>query len=249
MLTVTDLSKRFHRHEVLRDVSISLRPGEVVGLIGRSGVGKSTLARCLVGLAQPDSGMIMLNQTAITPGRGSARQAIQYLWQDPSQSLSPYLSARGAVLETLNGFGFTGNRASRAHALLSDLGITPTMQSRRPHALSGGQCQRVALARALAADPQVLILDEPLSALDLPTQLQTIALLQDIHRKTGLTMLIVTHDLAPLRQLVSRILVLEAGRIAQDLPMAHFSKAAANPLVKAYGKSVEKQNSLFLSDT
>lgn len=244
MLTVTNLSKRFHKQEVLRRISISLHSGEIVGLIGRSGVGKSTFARCLVGLEQPDSGTILLNETVITPSYGFARQAIQYLWQDPSQSLSPYLSAHGAVLETLNGFGVGTDRSNKARSLLLDLGITSALQSRRPHALSGGQCQRVALARALAADPQVLILDEPLSALDLPTQLQTIALLQEIHRETGLTMLIVSHDLAPLRQLVSRVFVLEAGQIAQDLPMAHFSKVAAHPLAKANARSFKKQTSL-----
>lgn len=238
MLTVTNLTKRFHGQDVLRGISVSLQPGEVVGLIGRSGAGKSTLARCLVGLEQADSGEILLQGTGITPGRGTARQAIQYLWQDPSQSLSPYLSAQDAVLETLNGFSIGTNRATRARDLLSDLGITPAMQSRRPHALSGGQCQRVALARALAADPQVLILDEPLSALDLPTQLQTIALLKELHRKTERTMLIVTHDLAPLRQLVSRVLVLDDGGITQDLPMTHFAQNAAHPLAKAYGGSL-----------
>lgn len=236
MLEITNISKRFDGRDVLRDVSLHLKAGEVVGLIGRSGAGKSTLARSVVGLEVADRGAITLDGRIITPGRGAARQNIQYLWQDPAQSLSPYLTAHGAVLETLNGFGIGADRAVRARELLSSLGISDRMQGRRPHALSGGQCQRVALARALAAKPQVLILDEPLSALDLSTQLQTIALLRDIHRETNLSMLIVSHDLAPLRQLASRILVLDEGRIVESVPMNDFANAATHPLARAYGR-------------
>lgn len=238
MLRISGLSKRFQGHDVLRDVSLILRPGEVTGLIGRSGAGKSTLARCMVGLEQPECGQISLNGVAIAPGQADARRHIQYLWQDPSQSLSPYLTAHSAVLEVLNGFRIGTDRPAKARELLNDLGITPDMQSRRPHSLSGGQCQRVALARALAADPQVLILDEPLSALDLPTQLHTIALLHAMHQRRGLALLVVSHDLAPLRQLADRILVLDTGRIVEDIPMAGFTETATHPLAQAYAATL-----------
>ena len=208
MLEIRNLTKTFHGREIFGDVHLSIEQGEVVGLIGRSGIGKSTLARCLVGLEMPDRGEISLESHIIKPGQSNARKDIQYLWQDATQSLSPYLTAHGAILETLNGFGIGARdkRAEAAKQLLLDLGISIDLQSRRPHALSGGQCQRVALARALAAEPKLLILDEPLSALDLVTQNRTIDLLQRLHQQRQLAMLIVSHDLAPLQKLSNRII-------------------------------------------
>ncbi|MFK7761660.1 MAG: ABC transporter ATP-binding protein [Roseobacter sp.] len=240
MLTIQNLTKSFQGRVVLADLSLSIAPGEVVGLIGRSGVGKSTLARCLTGLEAMDRGQVNLADVSITPGQGRARQHIQYLWQDPVQSLSPYLSAQNTVLETLDGFniGPRGQRAARARALLASFDLPKDVVDRRTHALSGGQCQRVALTRALAAEPQVLILDEPLSSLDLMAQLNTIKLLQDLHVKRGTTMLIVSHDLAPLRHLADRILVLDNGRIVEDLAMSTFARDAENPLSRAYAETL-----------
>lgn len=241
MLDIQGLTKTFHGRAVLRDLSLSIAKGEVVGLIGRSGAGKSTLARCLTGLETADTGTITLNSETITPSRGAARQQMQYLWQDPTQSLSPYLTAQNTVLETLNGFGI-GPRAQRlkqARSLLATFDLPQDSFTRRTHALSGGQCQRVALARALAAEPQVLILDEPLSSLDLAAQLSTIRLLQDIHRKRATTMLIVSHDLAPLRHLAHRIVVLDDARIVEDLPMSCFATQAQNPLSRAYAQTLQ----------
>lgn len=240
MLSVRGLSKRFYEHEVLKSVNLSIAHGEVVGLIGRSGVGKSTLARCLVGLEVPDGGEILLDGQPVEPGQGNVRQHVQYLWQDPAQSLSPYLSAQGTVVETLAGFriGKPSQHKIQAITRLSDLGITGNLKDRRPHALSGGQCQRVALARALAAEPRVLILDEPLSSLDLATQVQTIRLLQRVHAEHGLAMLIVSHDLAPLRQFADRILVLEKARIVEDIQMSRFTQDASHPLSKAYAETL-----------
>ncbi|MEP6017181.1 MAG: ATP-binding cassette domain-containing protein [Paracoccaceae bacterium] len=241
MLSVRGLSKRFYGHEVLTDINLTIQPGEVVGLIGRSGAGKSTIARCLVGLETPNAGTIQLNKESIAPGTGQARRDIQYLWQDPTQSLSPFLSALGTVSETLNGFniGDSANRQARARDILNELGVASDMQQRRPHSLSGGQCQRIALARALAAGPKVLILDEPLSSLDLVTQVNTIRLLRRVHKDTSLAMLIVSHDLAPLRQLADRILVLDDARIVEDIPMADFANRARHPLSRAYAKTLK----------
>ena len=134
MLSLSRLSKRFHGQDVLCDISLDIAPGEVLGLIGRSGAGKSTLARCLVGLEHPDRGDIRLDGVPIVPGTGAARRQIQYLWQDPSQSLSPYLSARDAVLETLTGFGIgtPAGRRDRAAELLDSLGI-PDRPKRAVH--------------------------------------------------------------------------------------------------------------------
>ncbi|MBM7068652.1 dipeptide/oligopeptide/nickel ABC transporter ATP-binding protein [Actibacterium sp. 188UL27-1] len=228
---------------MLSNINLSVEPGEVVGLIGRSGAGKSTLARCLVGLERPDKGKIYLDGQSILPGKGAARRRMQYLWQDPTQALSPYLTAENAVLETLNGFaiGAAGQRIGKATSLLEKLKIPREAQTRRPHSLSGGQCQRVALARALAAESDVLILDEPLSSLDLTTQINTVRLLRSIHASTGVTMLIVSHDLAPLRHLADRIAVLDGGRIVEAVAMARFEQDASHPLSRAYADVIRGQ--------
>lgn len=240
MLNVQGLCKSFNGRDVLKDITLSIASGEVVGLIGRSGVGKSTLARCLTGLEKPDAGEVFLGGERIKPGRGRARQHIQYLWQDSAQSLSPYLSAQNAVLETFSGFciGSKSERQDRAAALLSSLGLSQTVADRRPHALSGGQCQRVALARALAAEPEVLILDEPLSSLDLATQVVAIELLRRLHGERGVAMIIVSHDLAHLRQLADRIVVLDDARIVEDLPMHSFCRDARHLLSRAYAATL-----------
>lgn len=236
MLTVTGLCKAFRGSVVLRNIDLELRQGDVMGLIGRSGSGKSTLARCLVGLERADSGSVALGGRKIAPGQGDARRRIQYLWQDPVQALSPFLSARGTVLETLNGFriGAARGRKQRAEQLLQDLGIGGALQTQRPHMLSGGQCQRVALARALAAEPDALILDEPFSSLDLATQVTTMELLETLLQDRALAVLIISHDLAPLLRLSHRIAVLEAGSLAEDLPTARFLDRASHPLSRAY---------------
>lgn len=229
MLDVKNLTKTYHNRQVLKKVHLSIQQGEVMGLIGRSGVGKSTLARCLVGLEQPDEGEFALGGQAFEPGKSTARKNIQYLWQDASQSLSPYMTAHAAIMETLNGFsiGAKQGRAQKASALLSDLGLSSDMQSRRPHALSGGQCQRVALARALAAEPKLLILDEPLSALDLITQNRTVDLLKRLHDERNLTMLIVSHDLAPLQKMSNRIVLLQQGETIEKEAIQHFLSRAS----------------------
>jgi len=208
-LRAADLSHRWGAQQppVLDRVGLDLHEGEVVGLLGRSGSGKSTLARCLAGLLQPSSGGLSLNGQALTAARTLAqRRAIQYVWQEPQCALNPYRSALASAASRLE-------RPQRAAQMLQRLGLTQADMQRLPHQLSGGQCQRVVLARALLAEPQVLLLDEPFSALDSVT---TAALLQDLgavlaeHR---LAVLLVSHDRALVRHLAQRVLVLEQGRL------------------------------------
>ncbi len=217
-LRAADLSHRWGPRQplVLDRVGLDLHEGEVVGLLGRSGSGKSTLARCLAGLQQPASGSLSLNGQALTAARTLAqRRAIQYVWQEPQCALSPFRSALASAAEPLEGFGLASRRErpQRAAQMLQRMGLTQADMQRLPHQLSGGQCQRVVLARALLAEPQVLLLDEPFSALDSVT---TVALVQDLavvlaeHR---LAVLLVSHDPALVRHLAQRVLVLEQGRL------------------------------------
>ncbi|PLW74850.1 ABC transporter ATP-binding protein [Cohaesibacter celericrescens] len=241
MLTISNLHKSFHDQPVLRGIDLKLEAGEIVGLIGRSGSGKSTLGRCMVGLETAQSGEVLLQGQKIVFGQVETRRRVQYLWQDPVQALSPFLSAHATVLETLNGFriGDKQDRNEHAGKLLDGFGITKELSTRRPHMLSGGQCQRVAMARAVAAQPDVLILDEPFSSLDLVTQLSTMQLLERIHATRPLTILIISHDLAPLLRLCKRIAVLDQGRIAEELPKDDFLKGASHALSRAYVEQLQ----------
>ncbi|WP_029461690.1 ABC transporter ATP-binding protein, partial [Serpentinimonas barnesii] len=217
-LRATDLSHRWGPQQppVLDCVGLDLHQGEVVGLVGRSGSGKSTLARCLAGLLQPSSASLSLNGQVLTAARTlPQRRAIQYVWQEPQCALSPYRSAMASAAEPLEGFGLADRleRPQRAAQMLQRMGLTRSDMQRLPHQLSGGQCQRVVLARALLAEPQVLLLDEPFSALDSVT---TAALLQDLSQvltEHRLAVLLVSHDRALVRRLAQRVLVLEQGQL------------------------------------
>jgi len=240
VLSIRNLSKSFYGTPVLNDINLDLSTGEVIGLIGRSGAGKSTLARCLVGLERAEAGTITLQGNTIMPGTGLARQKIQYLWQDPTQALSPYLSAKAAVLETLNGFdiGSRDQRNTRATDLLKQFEIDTGTAARKPYNLSGGQCQRVTLSRALAAEPEVLILDEPLSSLDMATQVAALNTLKTARQQRNISMLIVSHDLATLRQIADKVAVLDEGRIVEFLPIEQFAARARHPLARAYAETL-----------
>jgi ABC-type dipeptide/oligopeptide/nickel transport system ATPase subunit len=213
---------------VLDGVALQLAPGEVVGLLGRSGSGKSTLARCLAGLQPFDSGELRWRAQVLPSARTRAqRRAIQYVWQEPQLALSPYRSALESALEPLQGFGLgaPGQRRATAAQMLERLGLPASAQQRRPHQLSGGQCQRVVLARALLAQPEVLLLDEPFSALDSVT---TLALLDDLPQLlagAGAAVLLVAHDRSLVRRLAQRVLWLEGGQLK-----AVSAAAATRPL-------------------
>jgi len=201
---------------VLDGLSLELAEGVVTGLLGASGSGKSTLARCLAGLLEPVAGVVRWRGSALPARRTRAqRRAIQYVWQEPLAALSPWQSVLASACEPLEGYGLAPApaRAAVATRMLERLGLRSACLRRRPHELSGGQCQRVALARALLAQPQVLLLDEPFSALDTVT---TAALLDDLggllaeHR---LAVLLISHDRAVVHRLADTVHRLEGGRL------------------------------------
>lgn len=237
VLRIRGLSKCFTaaRGAVLDGVDLAIRAGETVALLGRSGAGKSTLARCLVGLERPDAGTIAVDGVPYDPRKRRARRLVQMVWQDSYPSLSPYRTIRHSLREPLDAFGAgpEAARDARARELLHAVGLGPDVLDRRPHQLSGGECQRVVIARALAADPRVLILDEPLSALDAPAQAEIVPVLQAASHAAAGAVLFISHDLTAVRRLATRVAVLDGGKVVEEKPTAEFFAAPENPASRA----------------
>ncbi|MFJ5293206.1 ABC transporter ATP-binding protein [Streptomyces sp. NPDC088348] len=212
------------RHTAVADVDFTVPAGGSLGIVGESGSGKTTIARMLVGLERPTSGTItVLGRDRSRPGRGAAERRrrareAQIVFQDPYTSLDPTQSVRSAVEEVLrHQTDLTEpQRAIRVHELMDQVGLTARQSDSIPKELSGGQRQRTAIARALAAEPRVLILDEAVSALDVSIQAQILNLLADIRAETGLAYLLISHDLAVVRQLCDTALVLRRGRVVEQ---------------------------------
>ncbi|WP_035804881.1 ABC transporter ATP-binding protein [Kitasatospora mediocidica] len=221
---VRSLNKFFKAHHAVADVDFDIPAGGSLGIVGESGSGKTTIARMLVGLECPTSGSIaVLGRDRSRPARGSTErntraQELQIVFQDPYTSLDPQQSARAAVDEVLRHHGgrSASERAQRLDELVDQVGLTVRQALARPRDLSGGQRQRVAIARALATGPRVLVLDEAVSALDVSIQAQILNLLADIRAETGLAYLLISHDLAVVRQLCDTVLVLRRGRVVEQ---------------------------------
>ncbi len=205
----------------LEAVSLRLERGASLGLVGESGSGKSTLARILIGLERPSAGRLLWNgEPAERFGRADwrrCRRQVQYVFQDAQSALNPR-HRLGQILEAPLA-GLLGlhapERARRADALLDRVGLSPSLRRRYPHQLSGGQAQRLVLARALAVEPQGLILDEPVSALDVSVQAQILALLKELRAELGLCYLFISHDLAVVEQLCEEVVVMQQGRVME----------------------------------
>jgi peptide/nickel transport system ATP-binding protein len=199
-------------------VSFSVRRGATHAIVGESGSGKTTTVRDVVGFGRPTSGQIRIDGTDIASLKGEAlrkfRQKIQLIYQNPFSSLDPRQSVFSIVEEPLLNFGGldAAARAKKVNDLLERVGLPVALHQRRPRALSGGQRQRVAIARALVLDPEVVVLDEAVSALDVTVQAQILKLLDDLQRELGLTYLFVSHDLAVVRKIADTVSVLQNGR-------------------------------------
>ena len=194
------------------DVSLTIRRGETLGIVGESGSGKTTLGRMLVGLLEPTAGKIV-------PG-GGVRPDVQMVFQDPVSSLNPRRSVGESIADPLRARGEKDETRikGRVRELLERVGLEGAHYDRYPHEFSGGQRQRVGIARALAADPRVIVCDEPVSALDVTTQAQVVALLGELQRELGLALVFVAHDLAVVRQVSDRVAVMRRGRIVESGP-------------------------------
>ncbi|WP_159709497.1 nickel ABC transporter ATP-binding protein NikE [Geminicoccus flavidas] len=242
LLAASGVSRRYRLpggaiRQAVDRVDLAVAPGEAVGLVGGSGSGKSTLVRLLTGLERPDAGLVRLD------GRDPAepavpRHPVQLVFQDPFDSLDPRWRVGRILAEPLHGLRLApAVRHRRVLAALAEVGLPAEAVRRHPHTFSGGQRQRIAIARALVAHPRLVVLDEPLSALDRPLQEQVLELLAALRARHGLAYLLVSHDLDIVRRLCSRVLVMAEGRIVEEGPVGQVllrpASAAARALLAA----------------
>jgi peptide/nickel transport system ATP-binding protein len=217
-LSFVDVTVRYGRTVAVDGVSLDVPEGEVVGLVGESGSGKSTLARAAVGLAPLAGGRISLGGAPV-PTRGR-RRALQMVFQDPYSSLDPRMTVGESVAEAMPPGGSRATRRAEVARLLELVHLDSACAGTLPSRLSGGQRQRVALARALAAGPRVIIADEITSALDVSIQGAVLNLVRELQRELGLSVLFISHNLAVVRYVASRVAVMRHGRIVEHGPAA-----------------------------
>ena len=253
ILRVEGISKSFtlragrfwNRPRILRavsDVSVTLPAGQTLGLVGESGSGKTTVAKMVMRAMKPDSGHILFDDgtgqrdvhTLADRDLFAYRRKVQFVFQDPYGSLDPRMTVRQILTEPMEIHGIAARtRAARARDLMAMVGLDPGALSRYPHAFSGGQRQRIGIARALALDPSVLVLDEPVSALDVSVQAQILNLLKDLQAALGLSYLIVSHNLAVIDYMADTISVMCRGRIVEEAPRAALFRNPVHPYTHA----------------
>lgn len=224
--------------QALDDVSFTVGPGETLGIVGESGSGKSTLARAVLQLTRPTTGEVIWRGQSLGALEAArlreARRELQPVFQDPRSSLDPRMTVVRIVAEPLSvGSDARGSLDARVAEALDRVGLSPALRSRYPHELSGGQCQRVAIARALVSNPALLVCDEPVSALDASVQAQIVNLLRTLGRQLGLAMLFVSHNLAVVRYVSSRVMVLYLGRVMETAPREELYARPLHPYTRA----------------
>jgi oligopeptide/dipeptide ABC transporter ATP-binding protein len=246
LLSVRDLVVRYpgrgrRTGEIVavRGVNIDIAPATILAVVGESGSGKTSLARAILQLQPIASGRVLLSGedlAALSPQQlRAARRDIQAVFQDPMASLSPRRSVLQSLIEPLDHFriGAAGEREDRAVAALETVGLDPALRYRLPHELSGGQRQRVALARALVSGPRLIIADEPLSSLDVPSQVRIVDLLLELRDRLGVAFLFVSHDLSVVRRLADAVAVMYLGTVVETAPARALFAAAAHPYTRA----------------
>jgi peptide/nickel transport system ATP-binding protein len=242
LLSVENLEKRFQSRggevRALSDVSFAVRRGSIVGLVGESGSGKTTAGRCLLRLVEPNGGRAVYDGADLFGLRRrqmlAYRRRLQIVFQDPYSSLNPRLRVEGIIGEALDTHGLArGRRRERIAELLVQVGLLPEHGRRFPHEFSGGQRQRIGIARALAVEPEFIVADEPVSALDVSVQAQILNLIQDLQQQYRLTMLFISHDLSVVEYLCDDVVVLYLGRVMERGPSRTLYAAPRHPYTRA----------------
>ena len=233
------LRREVARLRAVNGVSVEIRPGEVLGIVGESGCGKTTLGRALVGLHEPSAGTLRLegrDVASLSPDeRRQMTRDVQMVFQDPFASLNPRKRIR-QILETpfeVHGLPGGAERETRIRELVDLVGLAPEHLDRWPHELSGGQRQRVGIARALALHPKVVVLDEPLSALDMAIQSQVLNLLVDLQERLNLGYVFISHDLSIVEYLSDSVAVMYLGRVVESAPAAELFASPRHPYTQA----------------
>ncbi len=244
LLSVRNLSKVFPTAagdvHALKDVSFDMARGSVIGLVGESGSGKTTLGRAILRLIEPSSGSVTFDGTELTTldprAMKAMRKRMQIIFQDPFSSLNPRMKIRDIIGEALiaHNIGTAGSdRRERVTGLLEEVGLSGDQMSRYPHEFSGGQRQRIGIARALAVNPEFIVADESVSALDVSVQAQILNLMQDLRDKRNLTVLFIAHDLSVVQYLCDQVVVLYLGRVAEKGPSKAVYHEPAHPYTQA----------------
>jgi oligopeptide transport system ATP-binding protein len=253
------LARTLGEVKAVDDISFTIAPGETLGLVGESGCGKTTTSRLILNLEQPTSGQVLLEGEPIHHLRGEAlrkyRALVQAVFQDPWSSLDPRMTAGRTIAESLivTGWGSRAKIAGRVGELLVEVGLRPEQASQYPHEFSGGQRQRIALAGALASHPRLIVLDEPVSALDVSIRAQMMNLLKDIQARENVAYLLVAHDLATVRYMADHVVVMYLGRIVESAPTRALFDEVAHPYTKALLSAVlpprpdERQDEIVLA--
>lgn len=226
--------------KAVQNISLQIKKGETLGLVGESGCGKSTLGRSLIRLLEPTSGQLFFKGNDITNLKGESlrqlRRKMQIIFQDPYASLNPRMTVGSIISEPLKIHKLCDSRKDRddrVQQLLELVGLRKESSNRYPHEFSGGQRQRIGIARALAVDPEFIVCDEPVSALDVSIQAQVVNLLMDLQQKLGLTYLFIAHDLKIIEHISTRVAVMYLGRIAELASSDELYMHAQHPYTKA----------------
>ena len=231
--------RRTHRLRAVRNASFTLQEGRIFGLVGESGCGKTTLAKALAGLVEAESGEVLYRSQPIKgmaqPLRRKTRREVQYISQDPAASLSPRRTLWQSLVEPLQLYRIGGRaeHPERITRVLQIVDLNPELLARYPHELSGGQQQRVVMARALLAEPRLIIADEPLSSLDVSGQARIITLIRRVQQEFGVAFMLISHDLAVIRQLADCVGVMYLGEMVELSPSHQLFRNPAHPYTSA----------------